>query len=159
MHPQSLRTEQCYGCDRTYIPGLKNVLCSCGETIDVFDPAQIPPPAVGTPENVETLLEDMGVTTAVNCYPGISSSECYPEAYFFVDYLDDVMEKIEKHIKTCSKTNTVIIVGTKTHMYWHDILNKNGKMKKWFVDYARNFNKWTGKTMHIYSFEFGMMKP
>ena len=115
--------------------------------------------AVGTPENIETLLGNMGVTTAVNCYPGISSSKCYPEAYFFVDYLDDVMEKIEKHIKTCSETNTVIIVGTKTHMYWHDILNKKGKMKKWFVDAARDFNKWTGKTMYIYSFEFGMMKP
>ena len=159
MPPQSLRTIQCHGCYRTYIPGPKNVLCSCGETIDVFDPTRIPPPVVVTPEKVETLLEDMGVTTAVNCYPGTSTSNCYPEAYFFIDYLDDVMEIIEKHINTCSKTNTVIIVGTKIHMYWHDILTKNGRMKKWFVEYARNFNKWTGKTMLIYSFEFGMMKP
>ena len=129
------------------------------QTTNEFDLTKIPPPSLGTPENIDTLLSEMGVKTKVNCYPGTSTSDCYPEAYFFIDYLDDVKGTIEKHIKTCLRTNTVIIVGTKTHMYWHDILNKNGRMKKWFVEYARSFNKWTGKTMIIYSFEYGLLKP
>ena len=129
------------------------------QTTSEFDLTKIPPPSLGTPENIDTLLNEMGVKATVNCYPGTSTSDCHPEAYFFIDYLDDAMGTIEKHIKNCSRTNTVIIVGTKTHMYWHDILDKNGRMKKWFVDYARSFNKWTGKTMLIYSFEYRLMNP
>ena len=126
---------------------------------DEFDLSKIPSPSNGTPENIDILLSEMGVNATVNCYPGTSTSDCHPEAYFFIDYLEDVMGTIEKHIDTCSRTNTVIIVGTKTHMYWHDILNKNGRVKKRFVEYARDFNKWTGKTMLIYSFEYGLMEP